>query len=456
MSDQTVADKKVFVKTYGCQMNVYDSERMEEILAGEGYASTATPEDADLIVLNTCHIREKAAEKVYSELGKYRVMKEARAKAGHQTRIAVAGCVAQAEGVEMAKRQTAIDLVFGPQTYHRLPTLLKENEALGKTVVETEFPAEDKFDDLARNADRKPIGQRVAAFLTVQEGCDKFCTFCVVPYTRGAEYSRPVHQVLAEAEQLARQGVREVTLLGQNVNAYHGQFDEGTQSLAGLVTAISQISGINRVRYTTSHPRNMSDDLIEAHRNNEKLMPYLHLPVQSGSDRILKAMNRGHTSSHYIKLIERVRVARPDIAVSGDFIVGFPGETDAEFEETMEIVREVSYASAYSFKYSPRPGTPAAELGEQVPEDVKLERLLRLQALINERTQAFNADCVGRTLPVLVEKPGRFAGQVIGRSPYLQSVHFDSAGAAIGDIINVDIVATKPNSLEGHYKRVAA
>ncbi len=448
--------RKVFIKTYGCQMNVYDSERMEELLAGEGYAATSQPDDADLIIMNTCHIREKAAEKVYSELGRFRSLKARREKSGLGTRIAVAGCVAQAEGMELARREKAIDLVFGPQTYHRLPQLLRQREDTGKAVVETEFPAEDKFEGLADGQARKPVNKTVAAFLTVQEGCDKFCSFCVVPYTRGAEFSRPARQIINEAEAMVRNGVRELTLLGQNVNAYHGADGIGTLGLAKLIERLADIPGLERIRYMTSHPRNMSDDLISAHGNNAKLMPYLHLPVQAGSNRVLKAMNRGHTAEEYVRLIGRVRAARHDIAISGDFIVGFPGETDQDFEDTLTVVREVKYASAFSFKYSSRPGTPAAELEAQVPEDVKADRLQRLQALLLSQLADFNQACVGRSLPVLIEKPGRRAGQVIGRSPYLQSVHFVTNKHQIGDIVKVNIEGTEPNSLSGALPRFAA
>ncbi len=442
--------KKVYIKTYGCQMNVYDSTRLEELLAADGYVAVDQAKGADLIVMNTCHIREKAVDKVYSEIGKFRVMKEARARAGLDTRIAVTGCVAQAEGEELARREKAIDFVLGPQTYQRLPQLLKQPAGSShRAVVETEFPAGDKFDELGATATRKPLTKGVAAFLTVQEGCDKFCTFCVVPYTRGAEFSRPLAQVVQEARDLAASGVREVTLLGQNVNAYHGASDTGPATLAGLVTELSNIAGIERIRYTTSHPRNMTDDLIAAHAENPKLMPYLHLPIQSGSDSILKLMNRGHTVDAYLRLIERVRKARPDIALSGDFIVGFPGETDHDFEATLEVVRQVGYASAYSFKYSPRPGTPAADMKNHVPEKVQADRLQRLQTLLAEKTLDFNTQCIGRHFSVLVEKPGRYAGQVIGRSPYLQSVHFEAGNAQIGDMVMVKITGTKPNSLEG-------
>jgi tRNA-2-methylthio-N6-dimethylallyladenosine synthase len=443
------APKKVFVKTYGCQMNVYDSERMRDVLGPLGYAETATPEDADLVILNTCHIREKAAEKVYSELGKIRRMKRDRAEQGAEMLIAVAGCVAQAEGEEIVRRAPAVDLVFGPQTYHRLPQLLARRREAGKAVVETEFPAEDKFEGL----DAKALPRKgVAAFLTVQEGCDKFCSFCVVPYTRGSEFSRPVEQVVAEARRMAGQGVRELTLLGQNVNAYHGLDARGRATgLAGLVAELSRIEGIERLRYTTSHPRDMTDDLIAAHAENPKLMPYLHLPVQSGSDSILKAMNRGHTAETYIRLVERIRAARPDIAMSGDFIVGFPGETDHDFESTLNVIREVRYASAFSFKYSPRPGTPAAESDKQVPEVEKSARLQKLQALVHDQQTAFNAAMVGRTVPILLEKPGRDPGQLVGRSPYLQTVHIQAEPGLIGTIVDTHISGVGTNSLSGHY-----
>ena len=446
-------DKKVFIKTYGCQMNVYDSERMRDVLAPLGYAETATAEEADLVILNTCHIREKAAEKVYSELGKIRRLKQRRKTQGADMLIAVAGCVAQAEGEEIVRRAPVVDLVFGPQTYHRLPQLLARKAAVGEAVVEAEFPAEDKFVEL----DARTLPQRgVSAFLTVQEGCDKFCTFCVVPYTRGAEFSRPVAKVVGEARKLAAQGVRELTLLGQNVNAYHGPDEDGrVMSLAGLVAQMSRIEGIDRIRYTTSHPRDMTDDLIAAHAEHHKLMPYLHLPVQSGSDAILKAMNRGHGAEQYLRLIGKIRAARPDIAISGDFIVGFPGETDADFRATVDIVREVNYASAYSFKYSPRPGTPAAEVDKQISEAEKSARLSELQAVIHAQQTAFNAATVGRTVPVLLEKPGRDPGQLVGRSPYLQPVHVNAEPTLIGQIIDTYITGVGTNSLSGHYARAA-
>ena len=434
--------KKVFVKTYGCQMNVYDSERMRDVLAPLGYAETPLPEDADLVILNTCHIREKAAEKVYSELGLIRRMKEAR---GGNMIVAVAGCVAQAEGEEIVRRVPAVGLVFGPQTYHRLPQILARAEATGKAVVETEFPAEDKFVGLATA--KSPV-RGVSAFLTVQEGCDKFCTFCVVPYTRGAEFSRPAAQVVAEAQRLAEQGVREVTLLGQNVNAYHGH----ARGLGGLVAELSLINGIDRIRYMTSHPRDMDDELIAAHAVNDKLMPFLHLPVQAGSDRILKAMNRGHTADHYIRLIERVRAARADIAISGDFIVGFPGETEEDFADTLDLVKQVKYASAFSFNYSARPGTPASDMKTQVPRPVALGRLYRLQALIHDQQTHFNTASVGRTLPVLIEKKGRDPGQMVGKSPYLQAVHLNAPEASLGRILPVHIDGVGRNSLSGHIE----
>jgi tRNA-2-methylthio-N6-dimethylallyladenosine synthase len=444
--------KTAFVKSYGCQMNVYDSTRMQELLAAQGYAQTDAPENADLVVLNTCHIREKATDKVYSELGKIREMKEARQADGKDMVIAVAGCVAQAEGQEIARREKAVDLVFGPQTYHRLPEMLKARATSNRAVVETEFQIEDKFEGLGGATSRKALKQGVAAFLTVQEGCDKFCSFCVVPYTRGAEFSRPVAEVMAEARVLVEGGVKEITLLGQNVNAYRGS----DTSLAKLIQQLSRINGLERIRYTTSHPRDMSDDLIAAHADNPKLMPYLHLPIQAGSDRVLKAMNRGHTAQHYVRLIEKVRAARPDMAISGDFIVGFPGETEADFARTMEVVREVKYASAYSFKYSERPGTPAADRKSQVLEEVKLERLHRLQALLTEQLQAFNQSMVGRILAVLVEKPGKYTGQVIGRSPYLQSVNFMTDAFRPGEMVDCHIDATRTNSLAGSLVKKAA
>ena len=443
-------DKKVFIKTYGCQMNVYDSQRMQDVLAEKGYVGTDAPDDADLVILNTCHIREKAAEKVYSELGRLRAIKADRSSSGGEMLIAVAGCVAQAEGEEIVRRAPMVDLVFGPQTYQKLPELLERRISNGAAVVETEFPVEDKFARLDQPAPVLPRG--VSAFVTVQEGCDKFCTFCVVPYTRGAEFSRPAERIAAEAERLVAAGVREITLLGQNVNAYHGAGPGGggDMSLGGLLGFLSQIDGLDRLRYTTSHPRDMNEELFEQHASNPKVMPYLHLPVQSGSDTILKAMNRRHTADHYIKVIEQLRRSKPDIALSGDFIVGFPGETDADFEATMDLVRTVTYAQAYSFKYSPRPGTPAADHREQVAEDVKSARLARLQALLKEQQQAFNEASVGRQFNLLLERPGRNEGQLVGRSPYLQAVHINSTKARIGDMVEVRVEKAGANSLSAH------
>ncbi|RLP23708.1 tRNA (N6-isopentenyl adenosine(37)-C2)-methylthiotransferase MiaB [Mesorhizobium sp. YM1C-6-2] len=442
-----VAAKKVFVKTYGCQMNVYDSQRMSDALAVDGYAGTDRIEDADLVLLNTCHIREKAAEKVYSELGRIRDLKAERASRGLETVIGVAGCVAQAEGREIIRRQNAVDLVIGPQTYHRLPEALRKARN-GEKVVETDYAIEDKFEHLPQPRKAEVIGRGVTAFLTVQEGCDKFCTFCVVPYTRGSEVSRPVAQIVAEAERLAEAGVREVTLLGQNVNAWHGEGPDGGEwGLGRLLLRLAEIPGIARLRYTTSHPRDMDDELIEAHRDLAALMPYLHLPVQAGSDRILKAMNRRHKAADYLKLVERIRAVRPDMAMSGDFIVGFPGETDADFEATLELVRTVQYAQAFSFKYSPRPGTPGADMTDHVAEAVKDERLQRLQALLGEQQQDFTAAMAGRTISALIDKPGRQPGQLVGRSPWLQPVIVDETAGEIGDIIDVRITRTGRNSL---------
>ncbi|QGG88989.1 tRNA (N6-isopentenyl adenosine(37)-C2)-methylthiotransferase MiaB [Agrobacterium sp. MA01] len=439
--------RKVFIKTYGCQMNVYDSGRMADALAADGYSPTEVMEEADLVLLNTCHIREKAAEKVYSALGRLREHKKVRAAEGKEFMIGVAGCVAQAEGEEISRREPAVDVVIGPQTYHRLPQALHKARA-GERVVDTEYALEDKFEHLPDPT--KVVGKprSVTAFLTVQEGCDKFCTFCVVPYTRGSEVSRPLSQLLTEARRLVDSGVRELTLLGQNVNAWHGEDGEGRAiGLGDLLYKLAEIPGLARLRYTTSHPRDMDDRLIEAHRDLRMLMPYLHLPVQSGSDRILKAMNRRHKASEYVALIERIRSVRPDIALSGDFIVGFPGETDQDFEDTMNLVREVNYAQAYSFKYSTRPGTPGADLPDHVAEDVKTERLARLQALLLDQQQAFMQSMIGKTIDLLLEKPGRMPGQLIGRSPWLQSVNVDAKSSQIGDIIQVRITAAGPNSL---------
>jgi tRNA-2-methylthio-N6-dimethylallyladenosine synthase len=441
--------KKLHIKSYGCQMNVYDSNRMADTLAPLGYVAADAPDEADLIILNTCHIREKAAEKVYSELGRMRRIKEEAAKNGRRVLVAVAGCVAQAEGEEIIRRASAVDLVFGPQNYHRLPDLIGRAAATGG-VVDTEFPVEDKFDHLAPASDAVIRARGVSAFVTVQEGCDKFCTFCVVPYTRGAEVSRPVDRIVAEVEQLTRAGVREVTLIGQNVNAYHGQGPDGSAwGLARLLCRLAEISGLARLRYTTSHPRDVDESLVAVHRDLPALMPQLHLPVQSGSDRILATMNRRHTRADYLAAIDGLRAARPDMAFSSDFIVGFPGETEADFAATLAIVREVGYASAFSFKYSPRPGTPASEMPDQVPEPVKAERLARLQAEIDRQQAAFNAGCVGRSVAVLFEKPGRLAGQLVGRSPYLQPVQVFAPADRMGHIAAVTITDRGANSLFG-------
>ncbi len=431
--------KRLYIETYGCQMNVYDSERMRDVLKPLGYAPADKPDDADLVVLNTCHIREKATEKVYSEIGRLRVHKERRAGEGKATSIVIAGCVAQAEGEEIMARAPAVDLVVGPQAYHKLPELIARAARKTGERLAADFTAQEKFDALPARA---PDG--VTAFLSIQEGCDKFCTFCVVPYTRGAEYSRPMAAILEEARSLAGQGVREITLLGQNVNAYHGGGD-----FAALLEALARVEGVERLRYTTSHPVEMTDTLIALHGDEPKLMPYLHLPVQSGSDRVLKAMNRKHDGGFYRDIIGRLRAARPDIALSTDFIVGFPGETEKDFEASLQLVRDVGFASAYSFKYSPRPGTPAAAMMGQVDEAVKSERLARLQALLSEQQRAFNTAQIGRTLPVLVTGQGRKPGQAYGRSPYLQAVHFDDAQARPGEIASVRISAASQNSLSG-------
>ena len=445
MNEQGKA-KRVFIKTYGCQMNVYDSTRMTDALEADGYAPTQNMADADLVLLNTCHIREKAAEKVYSELGRIRKLRDEREAAGEgRMMVGVTGCVAQAEGSEIVARAPVVDLVVGPQTYHRLPEIV--SRARTARQVETDYEAENKFDHL-KHATAAQIRRRgPTAFLTVQEGCDKFCTFCVVPYTRGAEESRPMERIVQEAREMAAAGVREITLLGQNVNAW----SHGVEGLGHLLRRLAGIAGLERLRYTTSHPMDMvgtrGDDLIAAHRDLPQLMPYLHLPVQAGSDSVLKRMNRSHTRDDYLRIVERIRAARPDIAMSGDFIVGFPGETDADFEQTLSIVRETDYAQAFSFKYSRRPGTPGADLKDQVPEDVKRDRLAALQDLLNAQQGAFNAGQVGRTLPVLVEKPGRGAEQVIARSPYLQSVVCHQSVGAVGEIVEVEIASAGPNSL---------
>jgi tRNA-2-methylthio-N6-dimethylallyladenosine synthase len=441
--------RKLYVKSFGCQMNVYDSRRMADTLAPQGYVETAAAEDADLVILNTCHIREKAAEKVYSELGRLRRMKEAAATAGRDLVIAVAGCVAQAEGEEIIRRQPAVDLVFGPQSYHRLPELLARVARDGK-AVDTEFPVDDKFGYLAAPSRAATQSRGVSAFVTVQEGCDKFCTFCVVPYTRGAELSRPVQKILAEVENLAAAGVREITLIGQNVNAYHGAGPDGRPwSLAQLLHGVAQIAGIDRLRYTTSHPRDMGDDLIAAHRDLHELMPQLHLPVQSGSDRILAAMNRRHSRADYLAIVERLRDARPDLALTSDFIVGFPGETESDFSATLGLVDDVGFSGAFSFKYSPRPGTPGADMDEQIDEQTKSERLQRLQQAIDRNQAAFNRRCLGCSFDVLFERHGRYPGQLVGRSPYLQPVQVTAPAALLGGIATVTITEIASNSLFG-------
>lgn len=451
--------KKLFIKTYGCQMNVYDSERMTDSLVSLGYDPVTTPEDVDMVILNTCHIREKATEKVFSELGRIRQEKEARAADGKPLLIAVAGCVAQAEGEEIVRRAPFVDLVFGPQTYHRLPELVRaaEEKALerqaasggrgtrGAGVVDTDFPVESKFDFLPEERHQSSA----AAFLSIQEGCDKFCSFCVVPYTRGAEFSRPVDQVLAEARRLIASGTSELTLLGQNVNAYHGEADSGEWGLGRLIRELAEIDGLERIRYTTSHPNDVDEELIAAHRDVPQLMPYLHLPVQSGSDRILKQMNRKHDAAHYRHVVARLREARPDLALSSDFIVGHPGESDGDFADTLRLVTEIGYAQAYSFKYSPRPGTPAAGTDLQVDEAVKSDRLETLQQLLNAQQLAFNKDAVGGVQPVLVERTGQKDGQLVGRGPHMQAVHFAGPERLVGRIVDVRIDAGHANSLAG-------
>ncbi|MGA7957742.1 MAG: tRNA (N6-isopentenyl adenosine(37)-C2)-methylthiotransferase MiaB [Xanthobacteraceae bacterium] len=441
--------RKLYVKSFGCQMNVYDSRRMADTLAPQGYVETATADDADLVILNTCHIREKAAEKVYSELGRLRRIKEAAATSGRDLVIAVAGCVAQAEGEEIIRRQPAVDLVFGPQSYHRLPQLLARAAREGK-AVDTEFPVDDKFGHLAAPSRAATQSRGVSAFVTVQEGCDKFCTFCVVPYTRGAEISRPVEKILAEVENLAAAGVREITLIGQNVNAYHGAGPDGRPwSLAQFLYGVAQITGIDRLRYTTSHPRDMGDDLIAAHRDLHELMPQLHLPVQSGSDRILAAMNRRHSRADYLDIVERLRNARPDLALTSDFIVGFPGETESDFSATLGLVDDVGFSGAFSFKYSPRPGTPGADMDEQIDEQTKSERLQRLQQAIDRNQAAFNRRCLGCSFDVLFERHGRYPGQLVGRSPYLQPVQVTAPASLLGGIATVTITEIASNSLFG-------
>ena len=430
--------KKLFIRTYGCQMNVYDSARMADVLAPLGYQTSDSPDDADMVIVNTCHIREHASEKVFSELGRLRDIKTERAGQGRQTVLAVAGCVAQAEGEEIIRRAPYVDIVLGPQTYHRLPEMVARASRAGGAILDTDFPSEAKFDHLPA-----PRAEGLTAFLSVQEGCDKFCTFCVVPYTRGSEYSRAPEAILDEARALVAQGVREITLLGQNVNGYHG----GDLRLGGLMRRLSEIEGVERLRYTTSHPRDMDDDLIEAHRDLPQVMPFLHLPVQSGSDRILAAMNRQHTAEDYRRIIDRLRAACPDIALSSDFIVGFPGESDQDFADTLKLVEEIGFAQAYSFKYSPRPGTPASGMTGQVPEAVKEERLAQLQAALQTQSARFNEACVGRTFDVVLDRPGRRDGQLIGRSPYMQSVFVTAPATMLNSVQKLTITAAHSNSL---------
>jgi tRNA-2-methylthio-N6-dimethylallyladenosine synthase len=442
--------RKLYVKSYGCQMNAYDSRRMADLLASEGYVETGAPDDADLIILNTCHIRAKAVEKVYSELGRVRALKEQAARGGRRVTVAVAGCVAQAEGAEIIRRAPVVDLVVGPQSYHHLPDLLARAERREQQVIETEFPLEDKFDHLPGPSIAATRARGINAFVTVQEGCDKFCTFCVVPYTRGSELSRPVEKILVEVQNLVAGGVREVTLIGQNVNAYHGEGPGGRAwTLARLLHRVAEVPGIARLRYTTSHPCDVDDELIAVHRDLPQLAPQLHLPVQSGSDRVLAAMNRQHTRADYLRTVDSLRAARPDLALTSDFIVGFPGETEADFRATLRIVEEVGYSDSYSFKYSQRPGTPGATMPDQVAEAVKSERLQRLQAAIKRRQTDFNASCEGRTLDVLMEKPGRRTGQLTGRSPYLQPVQVMAPRELIGTMVRVTITGMHANSLFG-------
>jgi tRNA-2-methylthio-N6-dimethylallyladenosine synthase len=444
-----MAEAKVLVKSYGCQMNVYDAARMSDLLAKEGFTETSREEDADLVILNTCHIREKAAEKIYSELGKLALVKGERAAAGRDFKIVVAGCVAQAEGELVLRRQKAVDLVVGPQSYHRLPELLRR-AGEGARASDTDFAVEEKFRQLPQPSKTQIATRGVSAFLTVQEGCDKFCAFCVVPYTRGAEVSRKAGDVLTEARRLVDAGVREITLIGQNVNAYRGEDEDGRSwPLERLFESLSNIEGLERLRYTTSHPVDMTQQLIDAHGALPKLMPFVHLPVQSGSNRVLKAMNRRHRAEDYLEIVSRLRGARPDIALSSDFIVGFPGESDADFEETLALIRAVGFASTFSFKYSPRPGTPGAERPDQIGEETMRERLARLQALVEEQRQAFSASTVGRVVEVLFEKAGRHEGQIAGKSPHMQAVHAKGSLSAIGRVLPVKIVAAGANSLAG-------
>lgn len=446
---QNTQQKKLYIKTWGCQMNVYDSSRMADILRPLGYAQVDEPDDADMMILNTCHIREKATDKVFSEIGRLREHKNAKEAKGEKVLMAVAGCVAQAEGDFILQRAPMIDMVFGPQTYHELPEMvLKANG--NQRVVNTEFPNISKFDSLPEEQN-----QGAAAFLSIQEGCDKFCTFCVVPYTRGAEYSRPVDTIVEEAKRLVDQGAKEITLLGQNVNAYHGETKDGKiWGLGRLIEAVAQVEGVQQIRYTTSHPRDVDEELINAHRDVDKLAPFLHLPVQSGSDKILKAMNRKHTSDFYREVVAKLRAARPDLVFSSDFIVGFPGETDQDHEDTMQLIRDVVFASAYSFKYSPRPGTPAANMSNLVREDVKQARLIELQNLITEQYFEFNKASVGQTMNVLFERKGRFEGQLQGRTPFYQAINVPAPERLLGQMVNVKITDATANALVGEVEMV--
>lgn len=448
MNNSTSKPKGLFVQSYGCQMNVYDSERMFDVLAPFGYRKVESADDADLVILNTCHIREKATEKVYSEIGRLKQRKEAQKKDGKDMMIAVAGCVAQAEGAEIMRRAPVVELVVGPQAYHHLPELIARAARKSGEVLDTSFEAIDKFDALPVKRENTTS----SAFLSVQEGCDKFCSFCVVPYTRGAEYSRPFDKIIEEAKSLESQGVKEINLLGQNVNAYNGGDDIKKFGLHALIEKIAELKGIERIRYTTSHPSDMDEELLLAHGRIEKLMPYLHLPVQSGSNKILKSMNRKHTRESYIETLQKVRALRPDIALASDFIVGFPGETDEDFQDTMNLVREIKYASAYSFKYSRRPGTPASAMMRQIAEDVKDARLKELQELLLSQQTAFNSSKIGQRMKILITEKGRKPGQIMGKSPYLQSVYLDGDEKLIGQLVEVEIIGSGPQSLASIIK----
>lgn len=449
-----MVEKSLYIKTYGCQMNVYDSERMTDVLKPLGYTLVTSPAGADLVILNTCHIREKAEEKLYSDLGRIRPHKD------DKMIVVVAGCVAQAEGAEIMRRAPYVDIVLGPQTYHRLPEMIAraqrsqdKKEGPGRGILDVEFPIESKFDHLPQNH----INVGPSAFVTIQEGCDKFCTFCVVPYTRGAEYSRPVSAITEEVSRLIDQGAKEITLLGQNVNAYHGLSPQSTEEwgLGKLMTHLAKNEGLSRIRYMTSHPRDMDEELMIAHRDVPQVMPFLHLPVQSGSDHILRAMNRKHTRKHYIELIEKLRKYCPDIALSSDFIVGFPGESEQDFQDTLNLVREVSYAQAYSFKYSPRIGTPGALMENQVPEDIKSERLDRLQELLFTQQRAFNESCIGKSMPVLLDRKGKKEGQFLGKTPYGQSVYIEAPAPLYGQCVDVKIEKASSNSLTGTHLQLS-